>query len=80
MYFPETKNTPYYRSHIPKERIQLIFLLFGEKIPINGIIRVLKHYEDTIMRYYNKFAEHAININDIFLVEIELGEIEIDEI
>ena len=79
-YFTETKNTPYYRSHIPRERIHLIFLLFGEKIPINGIIRVLKHHEDTIMRYYNKFAEHAININDMFLVEIELGETEIDEI
>jgi len=79
-YFPETKNTPFYRSHLSKEKIMLIFLLFGEKISINGIIRVLMHHEDTILSYYKKFASHAMKINDYFTVEIECGEIEMDEI
>lgn len=79
-YFPETKNTPYYRSRISKEKIMLIFLLFREKIPIIGVIRVLEHHEDTIIKYFKKFANHAMQINDYFLVEIECGEIEIDEI
>jgi IS1 family transposase/transposase-like protein len=79
-YFPETKNTPFYRSHLSKEQIMLMFLLFREKISILGITRVLMHHEDTIMSYFKKFAYHAMNINDFFILEIECGEIEMDEI
>jgi IS1 family transposase/transposase-like protein len=79
-YFTETKNTPCYRSHLSKEKIMLIFLLFSEKIPIQGIIRVLEHHEDTIMRYFQKFAQQAMDINDFYIFEIDCGEIELDEI
>ena len=79
-YFCETKNTPVYRSHLSKEEIKLIFRLLCEKISINGIIRVLKHHEDTIMRYLRRFAEHAALINKYIIINIGVSEIELDEL
>ena len=66
-FFSETKNTPLYRSHLSLDEIKLIFRLLCEKISINGIIRVLKHHEETIFRYLKRFAEHAALINNFIL-------------
>jgi len=79
-YFSETKNTPLYRSHLSKEEIILIFRLLCEKISINGIIRVLKHHEETIFRYLRRFAEHASMINNYIIINIKVGDIELDEL
>ena len=79
-YFSETKNTPLYRSHLSYDEITFIFRLLCEKISIKGIIRVLKHHEETIFRYIERFAEHAARINDFILTNIQIGDIELDEI
>lgn len=79
-FFTETKNTPLYRSHISLDEIKLIFRLLCEKISINGIIRALKHHEETIFRYLKRFADHAAIINEFILTNIKIGDIELDEL
>ena len=79
-YFSETKNTPLYRSHLSLDEIKLIFRLLCEKISINGIIRVLKHHEETIFRYMKRFAEHAELINKFILTNLKIGDVELDEL
>ena len=79
-FFSETKNTPLYRSHLSFDEIKFIYRLLCEKISINGIIRVLKHHEETIFRYLKRFADHAALINKFILINIKIGDVELDEL
>ena len=79
-YFSETKNTPFYRSRLPKSTVELLFRLLIEKIPIRGIYRTLNLHIHTVLRYLIIIGKHAELINKYCLNKIAIGDIELDEI
>lgn len=79
-YFVETKNTPFYRSHLEYCQIETICRHGAEKISIRGVSRITGHHQDTISRYYKLFGEHAEVLNEFFLQDLTPDRIEADEI
>jgi transposase-like protein/IS1 family transposase len=79
-YFSETKNTPFYRSRLPRSTVELLFRLLLEKMPIRGIFRTLNLHIHTVLRYLIIIGKHAELINKYYLNRIAIGDIELDEI
>lgn len=78
-FFMETKGTPLFYKHLSEEEIIIICKHFVEKNGIRSIERITGHHRDTIGRLLTDIAEHATQMNDILIRELELSPIECDE-
>ncbi len=77
-YFIEAKNTPFYRSRLEPDQVELICRLSQEKISMRGVSRVTDHHLATISRYYRLAGEHAnlltaTSLQNLGPERIELG-------
>jgi transposase-like protein len=78
-WFVETANTPLYNKHLSREEIIRICKLLVEKNGVRSIERITGHHRDTISRLMLDLAEHADEINEMLVVDLELTPIECDE-
>jgi len=78
--FVETTNTPLFHKHLSEEEITRICKLLVEKNGIRSIERITGHHRDTIGRLLEDLAEHAEDINDKIIIDLGLGQFELDEL
>jgi phage FluMu protein Com len=79
-YFIETKGTVFYNKKKMKENeIILVCKLFAERNSIRAIERITGHHRDTIGGLLSDLALHAKEVNEFFLKDIKMGEMQIDE-
>jgi len=78
-WFVETANTPLFHKHLSKEEIIKICKLLVEKNGVRSIERITGHHRDTISKLMLDLAEHADELNEMLIVDLELTPIECDE-
>lgn len=78
-YFMETKGTPLYRKHLSEDEIINICKHLVEKNGIRSIERLTGHHRDTIGRLLEDVAEHAEQMNDYLINNLDLTPFECDE-
>ncbi len=79
-WFVETTNTPLYRKHLSESEITNICKHLVEKNGIRSIERITGHHRDTIGRLLEDMAEHAEQMNDYLIENLELTPFECDEL
>lgn len=79
-YFMETKGTPLYRKQLSEAEIIDICKHLVEKNGIRSIERITGHHRDTIGRLLEDMAEHAEQMNDYLIRNLELTPFECDEL
>ena len=79
-FFTETKLTPLYRKRLSEEEITRISKLLVEKNGIRSIERITGHHRDTIGKLLEDMAEHAQQVNQALLRNLNLTQYEMDEL
>jgi len=79
-YFMETKGTPLYRKHLSENEIINICKHLVEKNGIRSIERITGHHRDTIGRLLEDMAEHAQQMNNYLIKNLNLTPFECDEL
>jgi transposase-like protein len=77
--FSETKSTPLYHKHLSEQEITKICKLLVERNGIRSIERITGHHRDTIGNLLEDLAEHAEQVNQTLLRNLELSQYEMDE-
>ena len=78
--FVRTKGTPLYYSKLPKKEVKNICNHFVEKNSFRGVARSTRHSLNAIYRVADKVGKHCEKIDEEFLVNLDLGMVEADEI
>ena len=78
--FVRTKGTPLYYSKLPKKEVKNICNHFVEKNSFRGVARATKHSLNAIYRVADKVGKHCEKVDEEFLVDLNLGMVEADEI
>jgi len=78
--FVRTKGTPLYYSKLPKKEVKNICSHFVEKNSFRGVSRATRHSLNAIYRVADKVGKHCEKIDEEFLVNLDLGMVEADEI
>jgi|SRR3989339_152160 len=77
--FVRTKGTPLYHSKLSKKEVKNICNHFVEKNSFRGVARTTKHSLNAIYRVANKVGLHCEKIDEEFLIDLNLGTVEADE-
>ena len=78
--FVRTKGTPLYYSKLHKKEVKNICNHFVEKNSFRGVARATKHSLNAIYRVADKVGKHCEKIDEEFLINLDLGMVEADEI
>ena len=78
-YFMETKGTPLYRKRLTEKEVTDICKYLIEKNGIRSIERITGHHRDTIGRLLEDMAEHAEDVNEKLIRDLNVGQYELDE-
>jgi LacI family transcriptional regulator len=62
--FSERKNTPLFRSHLPRDKAVSILEHLNEGCGVRQTERLVKVHRDTVMRYGRLAGEHAKDAHD----------------
>jgi hypothetical protein len=73
-------NTPLYRKQLSESEIIGIYKHLVEKNGIRSIERITGHHRDTIGRLLEDMAEHAEQMNDYLIRNLDLTPFECDEL
>lgn len=78
--FSENKGTVFYQMKTPKKEILRTLALFPEKGSIRGMARASGHDKNVIMHWLDVAGEHCREVNDYFLQDLALDQVQVDEI
>lgn len=78
--FVRTKGTPLYCSKLSKKEVKNICDHFVEKNSFRGVARATKHSLNAVYRVADKVGKHCEKVDEEFLVDLDLGMVEADEI
>lgn len=78
--FSENKGTVFYQMKTPRKEILRTLALFPEKGSICGMARTSGHDKNVIMHWLDVAGEHCREVNDYFLHDLELDQVQVDEI
>ena len=78
--FVRTKGTPLYYSKLSKKEVKNVCDHFVEKNSFRGVSRATKHSLNAVYRVADKVGKHCEKIDEDFLVDLDLGMVEADEI
>lgn len=78
--FSENKGTVFYQMKTPRAEILRTLALFPEKGSIRGMARASGHDKNVIMHWLDVAGEHCREVNDYFLHDLELDQVQVDEI
>ena len=62
--FSERKGTPFYRSHLPADKVVSVLEHLNEGCGIRSTGRLTKVHRDTVMRYGRLAGDHAHQLHD----------------
>lgn len=77
--FSENHGTPFYKGHLPRERVLDIVRHLLEGCGVRGTARLLGHHRDTVVRCLRRVAPHVLAVLNSLLVELRCPEIQMDE-
>lgn len=79
-YFVETKGTPFYKRKIKERKIKEICKEIVETGGIRSTERKVHVHRDTITRIINALGEHALQITNYLVHDLDLSTYEVDEL
>lgn len=78
-WFGETHNTPMYRLRTPPEEIGRSLLVVMRRGSLRAAEEITGHKYETIGRWLWLASEHAEELTEVLVHDLELSELEIDE-
>jgi transposase-like protein len=79
-YFVQTSDTPMYRKRLSVKRVEQLCRLLVEKNGIRAIHRITGLNKNTVSAWIEDLAEHAIQVQNYLVNDLELSEYECDEL
>lgn len=79
-YFVETKGTPLYKRKLKERKIKEICREIVETGGIRSTERKVHVHRDTITRIINALGEHALQITNYLVHDLDLSTYEVDEL
>ena len=78
--FSENHGTPFFNLKTPKDEVLRTLALIPEKGSIRGAARASGHDKNAVMRWTSVAGEHCQKVNEYFLQDLDLDQVQIDEI
>jgi hypothetical protein len=78
--FSEWRGTVFFGLRAPRRKILRALALIPEKGGIRAVVRVTGHSPNSIMKWIRLAAAHAQQVNEYFLHDLNLTQVQIDEI
>jgi len=78
--FSETHGTPFFGLKTPMEEVIRTLALIPERGSIRAAARYTGHKPNTIIDWIDVAGQHTREVNDMFLAEMELTQVQVDEI
>lgn len=78
-YLAETKGTPMYRRRLDEHKVKQLCEVLVEKNGVRSASRLTKLNKNTVSNWMNNLAEHALQVTDSLLKDLELSTYEVDE-
>ncbi len=78
--FSETRGTIFFGLNTPDEEVLKVLAQLVEKGGIRGVARATGYDKNTICRWLKRAAEHCQEVNEYFLHDLQLTQVQIDEI
>lgn len=78
--FSETHGTPFFGLKTPIDEVARTLLFIPERGSIRAVGRLTGHKADTIINWIKLAGAHAKEVNDYFLQDMNLSQVQVDEI
>jgi transposase-like protein len=78
--FSETRGTIFFGLNTPDEDVLKVLAQLVEKGGIRGVARATGYDKNTICRWLKRASEHCQEVNEYFLRNLHLTQVQIDEI
>lgn len=78
--FSETRGTPFFRLHTPKEKVLQALAMLVEKGSIRGTARAMGIDKDTVCAWLKKAGEHCEEVTEYLFQDLKLTQVQIDEL
>jgi hypothetical protein len=78
--FSENHGTVFFHLKTPRKEVLRTLALFPEKGSIRGISRATGHDKNMVMKWINIAGQHCQKVNEYFLQDLELDQVQVDEI
>lgn len=78
--FSETRGTPFFGLKTSVVEVARTLALLPERGSIRGVARYRGHKPDTVIEWIKLAGAHAKEVNDYFLQDLELDQVQVDEI
>ena len=78
--YSENHGTPFFQLNTPKDEVLRTLALIPEKGGIRAASRVTGHDKNVISHWLDAAGEHCQKVNECFLQDLELDQVQIDEI
>ena len=79
-YFVENSGTPLYRKRLSLKKIKQLCTLLVEKNGVRSVSRITKLNKNTVCAWLEDLAEHADNLTNFLVHDLDLKEYEVDEL
>ena len=79
-YFVERSGTPFYRKRLSLRKVKQLCSLLVEKNGVRSISRLTKLNKNTVCAWLEDLAEHAEQITDFLVHDLDLKTYEVDEL
>ena len=78
-YLSETKGTPMFRRRLSERAVKQLCKLLVEKNGVRSVSRITKLNKNTVGAWMNNLAEHAMEITNLLVKDLDLSTYEVDE-
>ena len=78
--FSELRGTSFFRLETPRSEVLRVLALLPEKGGIRALSRATGHKEDTIAHWIKIAGAHSRQVNEYFLHDLALTQVQIDEL
>lgn len=78
--FSETRGTIFYGLNTPDDEVLKVLAQLVEKGSIRGVARATGYDKNTICRWLKRASEHCQEVNEYFLRNLHLTQVQVDEI
>jgi transposase-like protein len=78
--YSENHGTPFFQLNTPKDEVLRTLALIPEKGGIRAASRATGHDKNVISHWLDVAGEHCQKVNEYFLQDLSLDQVQIDEI
>lgn len=78
--FSESRETPFFRLQTPRETVLKALAMLVERGSIRGTGRAMGVTKDTVSRWLDRAAEHAEEVSQYLMKDLELTQVQVDEV